>query len=147
MFPFCKCSAPINVETEPSKYIKKGRKTMKNIFIEELAYGEEKVIQLNGRYLKTLARAVDGNSNIANAEIMLMTDGSEETTEIRLLYAEYGSMSEYIFFNMNAYLHNNSNLIDVISFTYVKDEITKTGVIIVAKVEEATETDLSKAFK
>lgn len=120
---------------------------MKNSFIEELTYGEEKRIKINGKYIKTLARAVDGNTNIANAEVMLMTEEAEESSEIRLLYAEYGSTSEYLFFNMNAYLHNNPDLIDVISFTYVKDEITKTGVIIVAKVEEATETDLSKAFK
>lgn len=123
---------------------------MKNIFIEELAYGEEKAIKLNGNYLKTLARAVEGGQPIANAEIMLMTDGSEETTEIRLLYAENGTMSDYIFFNMNAYLHNNADLIDIIPFNYVKDEITKTGVIIVAKVAvnaPTTNSNLAKAFK
>ena len=117
---------------------------MKNIFIEELAYGEEKAIKLNGNYLKTLARAVEGRQPIGNAEIMLMTDGSEEITEIRLLYAENGTMSDYLFFNMNAYLHNNSELIDVISFSYVKDEATKTGVIIVAREKESTN---SAAFK
>lgn len=119
---------------------------MKNFFVEELLYGEEKTVKIRGNYLKTLARAVEGNANIANAEVMLITDDSEESSELRLLYAEYGSMSEYIFFNMD-YLRNTPEYLDVISFNYVKDEITKTGVIIVAKAEETTETDLSKAFK
>ena len=77
---------------------------------------------------------------------MLMTEDSEESSELRLLYAEYGSMSEYIFFNMD-YLRNIPEYLDVISFNYVKDEMTKTGVIVVAKVTKTTETELSKAFK
>ena len=77
---------------------------------------------------------------------MLMTEDSEESSELRLLYAEYGSMSEYVFFNMD-YLHNTPEYLDVITFNYVKDEILKTGVIIVKKVTETTETDLNNAFK
>lgn len=105
---------------------------MKNIIIEELAYGTEKVITLKGKYVKTLARAVArGNANIANAEVMLMTESSNELTAVRLIYAEYGTMSEYVFFTLEEYLRNNANLIDVISFNYVVDEAIKTGVIIV----------------
>lgn len=119
---------------------------MKNFFVEELSYGEEKTVNIRGNYLKTLARAVEGNTNVANAELMLMTEDSEESSELRLLYAEYGSMSEYIFFNMD-YLRNTPEYLDVITFNYVRDGILKTGVIIVGKVTETTETDLSKAFK
>ena len=119
---------------------------MKNFFVEELSYGEAKTVKIRGNYLKTLARAVEGNANIANAEVMLMTEDSEESSELRLLYAEYGSMSEYVFFNMD-YLRNTPEILDVITFNYVRDEILKTGVIIVEKVTATTETDLSKAFK
>ncbi len=105
---------------------------MKNIIIDELEYGTEKVITLKGKYVKTLARAVaGGNANIANAEVMLMTESSNELTAVRLIYAEYGTMSEYVFFTLEEYLRNNANLIDVISFNYVVDEAIKTGVIIV----------------
>ena len=113
---------------------------MKNFFFEGLSYGEAKTVQIKGNYLKTLARAVEGNSNIANAEVMLMTEDSEESSELRLLYAEYGSMSKYVFFNMD-YLRNTPEYLDVITFNYVRDEILKTGVIIVEKVAETTETD------
>lgn len=77
-----------------------------------------------------------------------MADDSEESSEVRILYAENGLMSEYIFFSMNKYIHNNADLIDILPFNYVKDEITKTGIIIVAKaVAKKLTSDLAKAFK
>lgn len=115
---------------------------MKNIFIEELKYGEEKVITLKGKYVKTLARAVEGNANIANVEVMLMTENSRELTAVRLIYAEYGTMSEYVFFNLEEYFRNNADLIDVISFNYVVDEAIKTGVIIVERKRSLISPDI-----
>lgn len=116
--------------------------------IEELAYGEEKRIKVSGKYIKTLVRAVEGGEIIANAELLLLTDDSEEKTEVRILYAENGTMSEYVFCNMNRYIRNNTDLVDIISFNYVTDEITRTGVIIVAKAKtEELLNQLSKEFK
>ena len=104
-----------------------------NIIIEELAYGTEKVITLKGKYVKTLARAVNGGQPIVNAELMLMTENTKELTQVKLTYAEYGTMSEYVFFNLEEHLRNNADLIDVVSFNYVVDEAIKTGVIIVER--------------
>lgn len=116
-------------------------------FIEELAYGEEKTVKFNGKYLKGFARAVDAGKPVANAEILLMSDDSDEKSEIQLIYAVNASMSEYAFFEMNDYIPNG-NLIDIIPFNYVKlrYNINETGVIIVAKAP-TTISDLAKAFK
>ncbi len=116
--------------------------------IEELAYGEEKRVKINGKYIKTLVRAVEGREIVANAELLLLTDDSEEKSEVRIMYVENGLMSEYVFYSMNRYINNYADLIDIVSFNYVKDDITKTGVIIVAKAtEEELINELSEAFK
>lgn len=116
--------------------------------IEELAYGEEKRVKVKGKYIKTLVRAVEGGEISANAELLLLTDDSEEKTEVRILYAENGTMNEYVFCNMNRYIRNYTDLVDIIPFNYVTDEITRTGVIIVAKAKsEELLNQLSKEFK
>lgn len=117
-------------------------------FIEELLYGEAKDVELDGKYLKGFARAVEGGQPVANAELLLMTDGSAESTKVRLMYAANESMTEYVFFQMHKFIHNNAYLIDILPFSYVKDEINKTGFIMVKKVEdEELASDLSKEFK
>lgn len=116
-------------------------------FVSELNYGEEMTVKLNGKYVKGLARAVEGGPIIANAEILLMTDDSDDSFEVSVRYAENGMMTDFIFCNMNTYLHN-TELMDVIQFNYVYDGCNKTGVIIVAKAaNEEFVNELSKAFK
>lgn len=100
------------------------------VTIEELKYGQEKRVKLNGKYIKTLARAVEGGEIIANAELLLMSDDSEKETDVYILYAENGTMCDYVFFDVSKYI--NTDLIDIIQFNYVKDEITKTGIIIIS---------------
>lgn len=107
-----------------------------NTFTVELAYGESKKIILNGKYLKGLARAVEGGQPSADAELLLLTDDSEEKTEVWLNYSENGSMNDHIFDQMT-YIQDNTKLMDVLQFNYSKpdyDNITKTGIVIVEKV-------------
>lgn len=110
-----------------------------NTFTVELAYGEAKKIVLNGKYLKGLARAVEGGQPSADAELLLLTDDSEdseEKTEVWLNYSENRSMNDRIFDQMS-YIQSNPNLMDVLQFTYVRpdnDNITRTGIVIVEKV-------------
>lgn len=109
---------------------------MMNTFTVELAYGESKKIILNGKYLKGLARAVEGGQPSADAELLLLTDDSEEKTEVWLNYSENGSMNDHIFDQMT-YIQDNTKLMDVLQFNYSKpdyDNITKTGIVIVEKV-------------
>lgn len=96
-----------------------------------------------------MARAVEGGKPFATAEILLMTDDSDESSEVRVLYAEHGTMTDYIFFNMDQYVHNFGELIDVIQFNYIYDGLYKTGYIIIAKgaEQEALLTEQSKVFK
>lgn len=68
-------------------------------FANLLNYGEEKTVKLNGKYVRGLARAVEGGL-FSTAEILLMTDDSDESSEVRVLYAESGMMSDFIFFNL-----------------------------------------------
>ena len=118
-------------------------------FVNWLNYGEEKTVKLNGKYVKSLARAVEGGKPFATAEILLMTDDSDESSEVRVLYAEHGTMTDYIFFNMDQYVHNFGELIDVIQFNYIYEGLYKTGCIIIAKgaEQEALLTGQSKVFK
>ena len=117
-------------------------------FANWLNYGEEKTVKLNGKYVRGLARAVEGGKPFATAEILLMTDDSDESSEVRVLYAENGMMNDFIFFNMNQYLHNFGDLMDVIPFNYVYDGFYKTGCIIIVKGEEKELlTELSEEFK
>lgn len=109
---------------------------MMNTFTVELAYGESKKIILNGKYLKGLARAVEGGQSSADAELLLLTDDSEVTTEVWLNYSENRSMNDRIFDQMS-YIQSNPNLMDVLQFNYVRpdnDNITRTGIVIVEKV-------------
>lgn len=109
---------------------------MMNTFVVELAYGAAKKIVLNGKYLKGLARAVEGGLSSADAELLLLTDDSEEKTEVWLYYSENGSMNDRIF-NQMSYIQSNPNLMDVLQFNYVRpdnDNITRTGIVIVEKV-------------
>lgn len=113
-------------------------------FANLLNYGEEKTVKLNGKYVRGLARAVEGGL-FSTAEILLMTDDSDESSEVRVLYAESGMMSDFIFFNMNQYLHNFGDLMDVIQFNYIYDGHYKTGCIIIAKgAEKKLLTELSE---
>lgn len=108
---------------------------MMNTFTVELAYGEAKKIVLNGKYLKGLARAVEGGQPFADAELLLMTDDSDEKTEVWLNYSENRSMNVQIFDQMS-YIQG-PNLMDVLQFNYIRpdyDSITKTGIVIVEKV-------------
>lgn len=117
-------------------------------FVEELVYGDYKDIELDGKYLKGFARAVEGGQPVVNAELLLMTDDSGEKTKFRLFYAANEPMTEYAFFQLHKYTHNSENLVDIIPFTYIRDEITKTGIIIVKKFEEKEQTsNLEKQFK
>lgn len=102
---------------------------MMNTFTVELAYGEAKKIVLNGKYLKGLARAVEGGQPSADAELLLLTDDSEEKAEVLLNYSENGSMNDRLFDQMS-----NPNLMDVLQFNYIRDNITRTGIVIVEKV-------------
>lgn len=108
-----------------------------NTFTVELAYGEAKKIVLNGKYLKGLARAVEGGQPSADAELLLLTTGdSEEKTEVWLNYSENRSMNDHIFDQMS-YIQGNPKLMDVLQFNYSKpdyDNITRTGIVIVEKV-------------
>ena len=111
---------------------------MMNTFTVELAYGEAKKIVLNGKYLKGLARAVEGGQPSADADLLLLTDDSEEEekTEVWLNYSENESMNDRLFDQMN-YIQSNPNLMDVLQFNYVRpdnDNITRTGIVIVEKV-------------
>ena len=65
---------------------------MMNTFTVELAYGENKKLVLNGKYLKGLARAVEGGQPSADAELLLLTDDSEEKAEVWLNYSENKSI-------------------------------------------------------
>ena len=106
-----------------------------NTFTVELAYGEAKKIVLNGKYLKGLARAVEGGQPSADAELLLMTDDSDEKTEVWLNYYENRSMNVQIFDQMS-YIQG-PNLMDVLQFNYIRpdyDSITRTGIVIVEKV-------------
>ena len=106
-----------------------------NTFTVELAYGEAKKIVLNGKYLKGLARAVEGGQPSADAELLLMTDDSDEKTEVWLNYSENRSMNVQIFDQMS-YIQG-PNLMDVLQFNYIRpdyDGITRTGIVIVEKV-------------
>ena len=49
-------------------------------FANLLNYGEEKTVKLNGKYVRGLARAVEGRL-FSTAEILLMTDDSDESSE------------------------------------------------------------------
>ena len=102
------------------------------VAIEDLKYGEEKRVKINGKYIKTLARAVEGGEIVANAELLLMSDDSEKETDVYILYAENGTMCDYVFFDASKYI-KATELIDIIQFNYVKDELTKTGIIIITK--------------
>jgi hypothetical protein len=102
---------------------------MMNTFTVELAYGEAKKIVLNGKYLKGLARAVEGGQPSADAELLLLTDDSEEKAEVLLNYSENGSMNDRLFDQMSY-----TNLMDVLQFNYIRDNITRTGIVIVEKV-------------
>ena len=105
---------------------------MMNTFTVELAYGEAK----NGKYLKGLARAVEGGQPSADAELLLLTDDSEEKAEVLLNYSENGSMNDRLFDQMS-YIQSNPNLMDVLQLNYVRpdnDNITRTGIVIVEKV-------------
>ena len=107
---------------------------MMNTFTVELAYGEAKKIVLNGKYLKGLARAVEGGQPSADAELLLLTDDSEEKAEVLLNYSENGSMNDRLFDQMS---YIQSNLMDVLQLNYVRpdnDNITRTGIVIVEKV-------------
>lgn len=109
---------------------------MMNTFTVELAYGESKKIVLNGKYLKGLARAVEGGQSSADAELLLLTDDSEVKTEVWLNYSENRSMNDRIFDQMS-YIQSNPNLMDVLQFNYVRpdnDNITRTGIVIIEKV-------------
>lgn len=111
---------------------------MKTLFTG-LEYGEEKTVKVSGTYLKAVARAVHGSTSIAAAELLIMSDGSSEDSKIRIVYADYGSMDEFVFFEIDEYVHNNENLVDIIPFNYVSvDNILKTGVILVEKTQQTT---------
>lgn len=110
---------------------------MMNTFTVELAFGEAKKIVLNGKYLKGLARAVEGGQSSADAELLLLTDDSEVKTEVWLNYSENRSMNDRIFDQMSYIHHSNPNLMDVLQFNYVRpdnDNITRTGIVIIEKV-------------
>lgn len=120
---------------------------MMKTFVEELAHGEEKVVRLGGKFLRGCARAVDAGKPVVNAELMLMIDDSAEDDEIRLFYCENSGMNEYVFFKLNEYIGNIGNVLDVLTFSYVKDDVNRTGVVaIVAKTQDAS-NDLSEAFR
>ena len=117
-------------------------------FVDELAYCDFKDVELEGKYLKGFSRAVEGGHPVANAELLLMTDDSAEKTKLRLIYVANESTTEYAFFQLNKYIHNNDYLIDILTFNYVKDEITKTGIVLVKRVEDTEPTSsLEKEFK
>ena len=104
--------------------------------VAHLEYGEQKKIKITGKYCKALARAVEGRLPTAAAEMLILSDDSDETSEIRILYSENGTMTDYIFYSMFAYVRNYEGLLDIISFNYIRDGISKTGAVIIAKDSE-----------
>ena len=103
-------------------------------FQKYINYGEEQTIEITGKYLKAIARAMDGYSIISGAELLVMADDSEEVSKIRLFYVANGSMCEPLFDEVHKFCSQQDKVIDILSFTYnISGNKNKTGVIVVLK--------------
>ena len=103
------------------------------VFQEYLDYGEEKTIEITGNYQRAIARITELYSPASGADLLVMTDDSEVVSKIRLCYAANGSAINPLFSEIHEFCPTLENVIDILSFNYVCDEVNKTGVVVISK--------------